>query len=211
MRRGLHSLGRVLAGLLALAVLICASVALITFAVSRGWQRERVRAFVETELSTRLKDAGVEGRVRIGVLEGPLYPDAMLRDLAVELSDTVPLHVRALHLRLDLAELVRRRLVIIDSLRIEGATLALTREPGGEWLWQRIASADGSAKPRPIALELRELAIEDSRIEIDDRGGAAPTRIDAALHGSLRDLVWPPEGEPSWPAGADLSVEVEPG
>ena len=211
MRRGFRVLAFASAGLLTALALAVLTLALLMAAISGGWQRERVRALVEAALSAAVTDAGVPARIHLGALEGPLYPDATLRDLSLEIADAAPVRVRALHLRIDLAQLFGQRLVVVESLRIEGATLSVARDPERGWPWEAWAVPDESASTRAIALELRGLSIHDSRVELEDGVGEVATRLAGSIAATLSGVSIPRTGSPNWPAAAEISLDLEPG
>ncbi len=211
MRRTLRTLVWTSAAVFAVLVVVTLALALVVGAVSHGWQRERVRALLETTLSSALADAGLPARIRLGALDGPLYPDATLRDLALELDGAAPIRVRAVRVRLDLGELLQRRLVIVESLGIEGATLSASRDPERGWPWETWPSPTEAAAERAIAVELRDVSLSDSRVEFDAPGSEAATRLAGSIAATLSRVEFPRSGPPGWPERAEISLQLEPG
>ncbi len=130
-------LRRITWGLLVLAIVSLAVAVVGVHAIARGWQRERVRDWVERSLSDAL-----DTPVRIGAIEGPLYDAFEISDLRVE---TPALAIASLRVQIGGFALKAPHLVV-ESIAIEGVTLTLEadtattetveEEPGPppEWL-----------------------------------------------------------------------------
>jgi translocation and assembly module TamB len=221
MRRALH---RALAALgFALnAALVAAVVALaLVLAVSRGFERERLRAVVELGLERALEGVFTEPpTVRVGALEGALYPELVLRDVRLERAGEAPVRLDAVRARLDLRALFGDRRVVIESLRIEGGEIALGRNADGRIGLRGLETAPPvpNAEERPFAwphlgvsLELGELVLDACRVRLDFASGDAVTQLAARADGTLRALVWPEGAAPRWPADAAIGLAVGPG
>src|SRR4030095_7931841 len=90
---------------------------------------------------------------------GPLYPDVVLRDVALLRGGETPLAIGRAALRVDLGALYRERRVVIEKLRIEGPSLALVRDPERGWPWQGLLKGERSGAERPVSVEIRELEL----------------------------------------------------
>jgi len=192
--------------------------------------RERARAGVEAGLTRALAELGLEARVRVGSLEGPLLPTLVLRDVRVEAEGGTPLRIERLSGRVDLRALLARR-AVLEDLRAEGLALELAREeaPSPEaaprWTWERIRRErppKGAEKWWdafvPTRLELRGLEIPAARLVLRFTQEGRPSVIEAEADGSLAGLAFAlgaqgrEAGVPSpWPEAAGLALRVSPG
>ncbi len=204
------------------AALVAAVVALaLLLAVSRGFERERLRALVERSLERGLEGVFTEPpTVRLGALEGALYPDLVLRDVRLEHAGETPVRLDAVRARLDLRSLLGDRLIAIESLRVEGAEIALGRNADGRFGLRGLETAapapDAAEHPfvwpdLGVSLELRKLVLDACRIRLDVASGDAVTQLAARADGTLRALVWPEGAAPGWPADAAVALAVGPG
>jgi len=171
-----------------------------------GWQRERVRALLEAYASRALAEGGVDVELRIGGLDGPLYPDVVLRDVALVRAGATPVSIRRAELRLDLRALYRERRVVIEKLRLEGAAVALVRDPERGWPWEGLISP--SEGELPVSVELRELEVADGSLDARWVQAGQPSHVAGGLGGSARDLVLPRTGNPPWPTAAKFALAL---
>jgi translocation and assembly module TamB len=196
-----------------LLVVVLSGAALV--AVSRGWQRERVRSAAETLLSGVLADAGIRGELRIGAVTGPLYPRLVLSDVALERDGVTLLRVGSAELEFDLRHLYAERRVIVSRLRLEGTTLSLAPDARGAWPWElepaSAAQPAATDEERPIALELRELELAPASVDATWTQAGRPSHVAGTLAASLHGWVLPRAGNPSWPESASASLALAPG
>lgn len=174
MRPGAKRAAVAIAATLLAAGALLLALRLAVRSLESGALRERARLAAEVGLTRVLAELGLDARVRVGALEGPLLPRAVLRDVRVEAGGSIPLRIDRLAGRVDLGALLARR-AVLDALRVEGVELALTREAG-----------PGAAGP------------EDAAAEPPD---AAPAEApDAALGWTWQRIRRPPPapGAPAW-------------
>jgi autotransporter translocation and assembly factor TamB len=213
--RTLRSFARVvlaLSGAALVGVLLAAGGLL---AVSHGWQRERVRALAEELAASALGDAGIRGELRIGAVDGPLYPSFALRDVSLTRDGVTLARISAVDVSLDLRNVYSARRCIVSSLRVQGAALSLAPDAGGAWPWEGAAGAEAKpetpAAERPCALEIHELEIGGARVDATWTQSGKPSHVAGALAATLHDLVLPRRGDPSWPRDGRFSLVLEPG
>ena len=197
------------------ALLVVLSAGAALYAVSRGWQRERVRGWTEVLLTGALADAGIRGELRIGAISGPLYPRLALHDVALERDGVTLLRVGSAELELDLRRLYSERRVIVQRLLVQGGVLSLAPDARGAWPWElepeRAAPPAVAGEPRPIALEIRELQIAAARVDATWTQTGRPSHVAGTLDASLHGWVLPRAGDPAWPESASASLVLEPG
>jgi autotransporter translocation and assembly factor TamB len=176
--------------------------------LQNGWQRERLRAWLESTANQALAEAGVDAKLRIGALEGALYPDVVLRDVALTRAGAAPISIARAELRLDLRALYGERRVVIEKLRIEGAELALARDPARGWPWEGLVTEPPSPEPLPVSVEVRAFELVDGRLAATWTQADLPSHVSGTLAASARDLVLPRTGTPPWPPEAKLDVAL---
>lgn len=190
--------------------------------------RERVRLAAEEGLSRALAELGLEARVTIGALEGPLLPRPVLRAVRVEAEGATLLWIDRLSARVDLAALVARS-AVLDDVRAEGLVLALSRDEGTgdvapRWTWERIQRAPPPAgEPAwwdafvPTHLVVRTLMIPGAQLALRWTQAGAPSVLELRADTSM--LRWslpvgpassPGEGVP-WPEQVAVALEASPG
>jgi len=190
--------------------------------------RERARVAAEEGLTRALAEIGIEAKVTIGALEGPLLPRPVLRDVRVAAEGATPLQIDRLSARVDLAALFARR-AILDDVRAEGLALVLTRDEGSpdvapRWTWERIGREPPPAgEPAwwdafvPTRLVFREITIPGARVALRFTQDGAPSALELRVDGSLAGWSIPvgaasTPGEPvPWPETARLALEASPG
>jgi autotransporter translocation and assembly factor TamB len=206
---------RALAGLAVTLLLLGAFAWGAVVALSRGWQRERVRAAVEAELSSALADAGIRGELRIGAITGPLYPRLELHDLTLRRDGVTLLRVGVADLELDLRRLYPERRVIVSRLLLQDAALSLAPDASGTWPWElepaEATPVAGPDEERPFSLEIRELVIAAARVDGTWTQAGRPSHVSGTLAASLDTWALPRAGNPGWPASASASLALDPG
>ena len=196
----------------ALALALGAAVAGGWWALSHGWQRERLRSLAEEQLTSALAEAGLRGRVRIGAISGPLYPELTLHDVRLERGGAVVVRIAQAELALDLRSLWGERRVIVPHARLTGAVLSLAQNAHGAWPWQ--PGPDDVATPdeeRPFSLEVGEVRLDRATLDAVWLQAGAPSHLAATLDGELHGWVLPRVGDPSWPGAAAATADVQPG
>jgi AsmA protein len=184
----LFRVGAALGGLLVL--LLVAAVVLLPRVLQSAAVRSQVEAAAESAL----------GRdVSLGALDVGLLPPSLLvaeTRVAGPSPDADPLlEAREVALRLALLPLIAGT-VLVDSLVIDGATLNLVRSVDGVDLPS--GSGDGDPKPEadesggpPMTLAVREVALTNAILVLDDRAVKPPTRTrigaDVMARGSALD------------------------
>ncbi|HXZ86908.1 MAG TPA: translocation/assembly module TamB, partial [Myxococcota bacterium] len=185
------------------------------FALSRGWQRERVVQELQRWANHAWADAGLCGELRIGELRGPLYPELALEHVAWTCRGETVAEVRSAELRLDLTRVWSQRRVIVEQLRIEGARLAVAPDTEERWPWRPApAAAPGASpapEPRPVALELRDVVLEPAEVVAAWTQAGQPSRIRATVSGQASQLALPRAGAPPWPGSARVALALDPG
>ncbi|MDH3521233.1 MAG: translocation/assembly module TamB domain-containing protein [Myxococcales bacterium] len=180
MRRGLRLAWAVAAGIALLAVCVVVLLA----ALALGFQRERLRAFVEASLEDAL---GTE--VAIGALEGRLLPGLALRDLAIGPESARWVEVQRAAVRIGGFDFGERR-VKIAVLRLAGVRVRIDRRAGGA-AWPALPP-DDIAEPATPSWSIRRAELRDAEIElIWGDACAGPCRLAARGRASAQDLVWP--------------------
>lgn len=205
-----------------ITVLLGLVAAVSLLALSAGFERGRLRSLVEDSLQRAIERPGGGGpKIRIGALEGPLYPEFWLRDVILTEGATTLLKVSLVHARLNLRSLYGQRLVVVDELRLQGVETALERDPAGEWTWigfgpvarkpEPGSGASFAWPPLPVEIQLRSLAVDDGRISLRSGSQVSPTSVVARLSLHARDIKLPRQGPPPWPGSADCGLDLEPG
>jgi translocation and assembly module TamB len=161
----------------------------ILLGISRGWQRERLTPVLEQLLSEAL---GAE--VRVGALEGPLYPWLILQ--RVELSgDVGRVRLGQLRIELDHLDLTERHLALRD-VGVTDLEADLRRLPPAA------APAAGAPAaeppPLPVSISVAHLRVDPARVELTDASGERPLRLAGRLQLELENLT------------LDRSLAVEP-
>lgn len=190
--------------------------------------RERVRLAAEEGLTRALAELGLEARVTIAALEGPLLPRPTLRDVRVEAEGATPLRIGRLSARIDLLALLARS-AVLDDVRAEGLELSLGRDEGAHdvaprWTWERLHREPPPKGPPawwdafvPSRLVFRRIAIPGAALALRWTQAGAPSALDLTADASLEEWSIPlgsssPEGEPvPWPVRARLALEASPG
>ena len=211
-------LRRILALLLLSAVgLVLVAAGLLVggwLALSQGWERERVRSAAEALLQSALADAGVRGRLRIGSISGPLYPELVLHDLRFERDGLTMARVGAAELGLDLRALYAERRLVIPKLHILGASISLAPDAQGEWPWQLQPSAEPAPEPeseRPFSVELGLVQVDAADVDAVWIQADKPSHVAARFDGELQHWVLPRSGDPDWPESVRAVLDVRPG
>jgi autotransporter translocation and assembly factor TamB len=207
--------------LLHVTVLLGFVTVVLLLALSAGFERSRLRSLIESSLERVL--AGSEGgglRVRVGALEGPLYPEFWLRDVMLSDGAATVLQISQLHVHFDLRSLFGRRLLILDALRVRGLETALERDSAGHWTWTGFGATAPKGVPGtpsfawpalPVEIQLRSLAVEEGRITLRSAPQLSPTALVVRANLLARDIVLPRMGRPPWPGSADLKLDLETG
>jgi autotransporter translocation and assembly factor TamB len=203
-------LRRLLAVSAVVVLLLLGLGALLLSALSQGWQRERLGAFVASRVAHGL---GVE--VSIGSLEGPLYPEFEIRGLRVGSADEPLLSADRVALRLDASSWPLERRLVLESLRVEGLELVLQRTETGDWMGLAAAAAEpetDTGEARWLrSLDLGRVEVQRGRLRLRwplaEETAELAARIDAEASG----LAFPWNPEATLEARGGLRVALEPG
>ena len=189
---------------LAKAIALCLGSALLLTVAAvillprTAWGREKLRAAIERALNNQFA-----GRVRIGVIDGPLWTTATIHDVVITDSAGAPfIAVPLVRGRWSLIDLWNRR-VILNDVRAERAVIVLDRLPGRRWNWDAIIFPDTTSRPRGKKrqfgdwVELRNVTLVDATITARSPYQVEPWRsarakdsvLQLALAGKLRPVV----------------------
>ncbi len=130
-----------------------AILATLLFGIREGWMRERI-----TRGAERVASEALDGSVRIGSIEGPLWPDLVLHELTVE-SDGVAVHLERAELRLRFEGWPAERLVI-ERVHLVRPTIS-SSEAGATGPPDPDVAASPAA---PFSLEIEHGTIDRGRI-----------------------------------------------
>jgi uncharacterized protein involved in outer membrane biogenesis len=195
-----------------LGVLLLLGIGALAVLLPRALESEAVRRRIDAAARQAL------GReLRYDALEVGLFPPSLRMEsprLVDATPEEVPLAAKRVALRVALLPLLART-VVIDSLRIDGATLRLVRTEQGTALAaspvvsraapQADAAAGATVAPEsapdaasPVALAVREIALRDASLVLEDR------TVKPALTWTLRKIDATAHGE-----SLDQRVEIE--
>lgn len=138
------------------------------------------RAIARDRLASALARA-TGARVRLGALETPRLGTIVLRDLVVSLAGQSLVRVRRIEVALALPLPVPPTLRL-DRLQMDGLAAHLVHRDGG---FGTTPSDDAAS---PLALRVRDLRVDGSRVAVWTAGAATPRRVivsSLALAGSL--------------------------
>ncbi|HKJ25175.1 MAG TPA: translocation/assembly module TamB domain-containing protein [Myxococcota bacterium] len=198
---------RVLGAVAGAAALLTLAAGGLALALSHGFERERLTTWLEARIGGAL---GAE--VSIGALDGPLYPDLVLRGVRV-VADGEPLATwGALRLRLDAGTLWTRRTLVVERIEVEQATLRLARGADGRWSFEPPARPGGSDERATtgalagLRLEVREVDVAGAHWRLF--AGALALEGDASLH--AREIKLPLRARDLADSRAELALTVAP-
>lgn len=186
------------AAALALALLA----GLLLASLSLGFGREALRRALEAELARSLALP-----VRIGALEGPLFPALALRDFAVGDAGAPLAAADRLALRLDGWALLRERRLVFAAVEAEGARLRFERGVDGSWTGPGIGAGGAGTGP---ALAIRSLTLSGARLELHWQEAGAAQHATARVELRASDLVLPWTAEAARAAALRLDLALEP-
>jgi autotransporter translocation and assembly factor TamB len=194
---------RLLRALVALPLLVAALLAGIGWAVLHGFERERVRALVESQLASTL---GIP--VAIGALEGRLDRAPVFRDVRLGPEET-PL-LRATRVAVEFTRIslsppsLDLALVRVEGVHARWPELAVLWEPREDAAAGEADDARDAGLPLRIAIQRGELEIEELDVVIEDGSSKATGAL------AFRGWVWPEGHRVSLPlpeaADARLSI-----
>jgi autotransporter translocation and assembly factor TamB len=202
MARVTRLLLRVALAAVALAVVLALAAGVSVYALSRGWQRESLRALAERETQAGLANAGYDATIRIGALEGTLLGQATLRDVELSFGNAAVVRAARVDGAFELRPLWESRTLVVTALRVSGAELSAARWP---------ERAREPTPGRELAVELRELALAPAAVELRVTRGGHEDRLAGTLQGDGRGLVFPHAGGFAWPTRANASLELAAG
>lgn len=194
---------------IALAV-VAAGVLAAGLALSWGWRRDALRSALEGALSR-----AIGATVRIGALEGRLYPELLLRDLELSTSRGRMLSIDALQAHVLLRPLVTRGTLVIETLRVDGPSLLLERDAQG-WSFEQLATrgeperSSGTAGLFSPAVELRVLRVERGTFEILAAGPRESSAVTGQFELSADGIGISPAGKIAGPSRAEMSLGFDP-
>ncbi|MBW2724863.1 MAG: translocation/assembly module TamB domain-containing protein [Deltaproteobacteria bacterium] len=136
-------------------------------------------------------------------------PDAVLPD---ESQPTVA--IDRVHLSLDLTRLFEQRLVIIDSLVIDGVSLQIERSD--EQRWQLVGMPNQPPEietggDEPLRVEVRQVEIRNAEVAARWQSPIGPGHLVARGSMSTHDIIWPDEGGNTLPASFAASLQLTDG
>ncbi|RIK96162.1 MAG: hypothetical protein DCC71_22630, partial [Proteobacteria bacterium] len=204
MRLVARALGWTAAGLAALL----AAALLLAWALSQGFQRERLRAALEGALADALG-----APVRIERLGGRLYDE--IRLTGVSLGDGA-LAAARVEIGFDPLRSARERRLLVREIVVEGLEASVRRTAEGVEIAGVPQRAD-TPEPEPepgggLAIEVERFELRRARIRYEDETTAAPTQLRVGVSGATRRLSIPADGPVSLPEAAIATVELaEPG
>jgi len=192
MRSWLRRLSRALG--LCLGLLLCGALVGLALCVSlsRGLQRERLRAWVESALAQSL-----ELDVSLGALRGPLYPELELHDLALLGADGLALDVERIRIRCAFACGLSTGELELLEVEFTGPRLRLTDAPAEPAAGPspEFTDAESTGTGLPISIRIRSLALARAELFVPASASGAsagsadrePTRFKA--DGVLSELL----------------------
>jgi autotransporter translocation and assembly factor TamB len=210
LRTGLFRLG-IGFGVFALVALFV--VAVLVFAVDRGWQRDRLVA-----IGSSLAEESLGLEVTVGETTGRFSRGIVLRDVRIGKPQAPLLEFGELAVRWNLRSLFSSEEQIVDSIRLEDWTLSLHRTSQGEWLViddliARFAETEEldapDSEPRPPLL-LRQVNLGPGRLIVRIDSKQADTAARSAIlqaQGEIRDLQLDPEHPPTM-RHADIQAKL---
>ncbi len=182
-----------LAAVAVLAALLLGAVALLggVVAISRGWQRDRLRGAAETALARELAT-----EVAIGALEGPLVPDLVARELRIGPATSPTLEIRELRVAWDPRASAAERRLVIRSVAVRGVRLAAARDADGRMHAPGLLAEDPDAPPfaLPVPLGIDRVSLADLELRLELRDSVGPGELAAAGRAELGPVRWPEEG-----------------
>jgi len=187
------------------ALVAALAVAGLGVALSRGWQRERLRAALETALSDVL---GAD--VAIGALEGPLVPSLRIRNLRIGPPNARSLALESLSIEWDPAVSWDSREIAIRSLVLEGARIFATRDESGRLRAPGLLpDGPGARFALPLPLRVERTALERLRLRVAWQQAGEPAELRAEGRGGIGAFRWPADGRNA--PTASIAIDVASG
>lgn len=193
---------------LGLAIATAGALGVLLFALSQGFARERLTAWIADRLGASL---GVT--LRIGSIEGTLFDGFVARDVEIRAGDAAPLSAAAIELRYRLEPLVRERRLVIDHARIESLRGRI-ESAGAGWrvsgLREPLGTGTEDADPERdsilASVEIVRLEIADSTIDVRIEDADEPTALTVAVEGAADAIIWRSGTPAQLPAAMHLEL-----
>ncbi len=155
----------------------------LVMATRTGWGREKVRAYVEDILNSRVKS----GKWYLGRVSGSLFTTVTLDTFALrEANDSLFISTGPITLRFSPRDLWDRR-ILVQGITIERPVVHVTQDSTGTWNYRKIFPSGPPGPPRTTRAFGDFILVGDAELRDGEVHYVQPWRPADSLRGARRD------------------------